>query len=283
MSKSHFSLSNFQSQVATSALARTNRFEVIITPPKVAYRKDNSELASLFCEVSNLPPLNINVKPFKMYGPSHQRPVGSDYGGDGLSMTFHLDSKMTIKRFFDDWMEGIVIRDTFNVAYQSNYVTSILLKQLRPTRGDDEIDGADLTTVFDTKLAKDPRDDEGSAFNRLSFPSEDKDEVMYEIELLEAFPRSMNIVEFNNSAQNQTQRLTVVFAYRSWRRTDIKKFAEPIISPQQVAALPQTQVTATQNFPLQNNGGYLGLGNSPGRVSLGGSLLTNYDGQQGPI
>jgi hypothetical protein len=180
-------------------------------------------------------------------------------------------------------MEGIVTRDTFNVAYQSNYVTSILLKQLRPTRGDDEIDGADLNTVFDTKFANDPKDDEGSAFNRLSFPSEDKDEVMYEIELLEAFPRSMNIVEFNNSAQNQTQRLTVVFAYRSWRRTDIKKFAEPIISPQQVAALPQTQVTATQNFPLQNNGGYLGLGNSPGRVSLGGSLLTNYDGQQGPI
>ena len=209
MSKSHFSLSNFQAQVATSALARTNRFEVIITPPKIAQRKDKSELASLFCEVSNLPPLNINVKAFKIYGPNHQRPIGSDYGGDGLSMTFHLDSGMAIKRFFDDWMEGIVTRDTYNVNYQDNYATSILLKQLRPSEND-------------------------------------KDDVMYEIELIEAFPRSMNIVEFNNSAQNQTQRLTVVFAYRYWRRTDIKKFEQPVFTPDVIRSLPQVQVNATQ-------------------------------------
>ena len=209
MSKSHFSLSNFQAQVATSALARTNRFEVIITPPKIAQRKDKSELASLFCEVSNLPPLNINVKAFKMYGPNHQRPIGSDYGGDGLSMTFHLDSGMTIKKFFDDWMEGIVTRDTYNVNYQDNYATSILLKQLRPSQ-------------------------------------DVKDDVMYEIELIEAFPRSMNIVEFNNSAQNQTQRLTVVFAYRYWRRTDIKKFEQPVFTPDVIRSLPQVQVNATQ-------------------------------------
>ena len=262
MSKSHFSLSNFQAQVGSLTLARTNRFEVIITPPKLNQKRDISELTSLFCEVSNLPPLNINVKPFKMYGPNHQRPVGSDYGGDGLSMTFHVDSKMSIKRFFDDWMEGIVTRDTYNINYQSNFVTTILLRQLRPARGSDEIDGGDLTTVVEEDV---------SAFNRLSTPVDDKDEIAYELELLEAFPRSMNIVEFNNSAQNQTQRLTVVFAYRYWRRTDIEKYAEPILPPDVVAVLPQTQVQASQGFPLQNNG-YWGAGNSPGRVSLGGSI-----------
>ena len=249
MSKSHFSLSNFQAQVGSLTLARTNRFEVIITPPKLNQKKDVSELSSLFCEVSNLPPLNINVKPFKMYGPNHQRPVGSDYGGDGLSMTFHVDSKMSIKRFFDDWMEGIVTRDTYNINYQSNYVTTILLRQLRPARGSDEIDGGDLNTIVEEDI---------SAFNRLSTPVEDKDEISYELELLEAFPRSMNIVEFNNSAQNQTQRLTVVFAYRYWRRTDIKKFAEPVLRLEQVAALPQSQVMATQNFPLKTNNDYFG-------------------------
>jgi hypothetical protein len=44
---------------------------------------------------------------------------------------------------------------------------------------------------------------------------------MYEIELLEAFPRSMTIMDLNNSAQNQTHRLNIIFAYRYWRRTDI--------------------------------------------------------------
>jgi hypothetical protein len=234
MSKSHFSLSNFQAQVATSALARTNRFEVIITPPKIAQRKDNSELASLFCEVSNLPPLNINVKAFKIYGPNHQRPIGSDYGGDGLSMTFHLDSGMTIKRFFDDWMEGIVTRDTYNVNYQDNYATSILLRQLRPSAGPNSIDGSN------------ENNNNSQTFPLQSNPFEDKDDVMYEIELIEAFPRSMNIVEFNNSAQNQTQRLTVVFAYRYWRRTDIKKFVQPVLTPDVIRSLPQVQVNATQ-------------------------------------
>lgn len=223
MAKSHFSLSNFQSSVSTSALARTNRFEVIITPPKLNQKKDISELSSLFVEVSNLPPLNINVKPYKIYGPNHQRPVGSDYGGDGLSMTFHLDSNMSIKRYFDDWMEGIVLRDTYNVNYQTNYVTTILLKQLRPTSGPASINGATNNAVGNQN---------------------DKDDVMYEIELLEAFPRSMNLVEFNNSAQNQTQRLTVVFAYRHWRRTDIAKFVEPKIPVSTVAVLPQDQVNA---------------------------------------
>ena len=215
MSKSHFSLSNFQASVGTSVLARTNRFEVIITPPKINQKKDISELSSLFCKVTNLPPLNLNVKSFKMYGPNHQRPISSDYGGDGLSMTFHLDSSMSIKRYFDDWMEGIITRDTYNVNYQTNYVTSILLRQLRQA-------------------------------------NTDKDDVMYEIELLEAFPRSMNVVEFNNSAQNQTQRLTVVFAYRYWRRTDIQKFAEPKIPVSTVAVLPQNQVNAIQAQPLRN-------------------------------
>ena len=239
MSKSHFSLSNFQSLVGTSVLARTNRFEVIITPPRINQKKDISELSSLFCEVSNLPPLNINVKPFKIYGPNHQRPVGSDYGGDGLSMTFHLDSKMSIKRYFDDWMEGIVTRDTYNVNYQTNYVTSILLRQLRPSEGLDSIDGSNLNQ-------------NGQTFPLKINPFEDKDDIMYEIELLEAFPRSMNIVEFNNSAQNQTQRLTVVFAYRYWRRTDIQKFAEPKIPVSTVAVLPQNQVNAIQAQPLRN-------------------------------
>ena len=253
MSKAHFSLSNFQAKVGGSALARTNRFEVIISPPKAAFRRDDSELTSLFCEVSNLPPLNINVKPFKMYGPNHQRPVSSDYGGDGLSMTFHLDSSMSIKRFFDDWMESIVIRDSFNVSYQNNYVTTILLKQLRPsTQVSNEYftnDGG-ITRITNNRNFN---IDEGLANNTLANPSQDKDDVMYEIELLEAFPRSMNIVEFNNSAQNQTQRLTVVFAYRYWRRTDIAKSLEAKIPTSTVAVLPQKQVNAiTPPKPIKN-------------------------------
>lgn len=44
-------------------------------------------------------------------------------------------------------------------------------------------------------------------------------DVVYEVELYEAFPRNVNILELNQSANNQFHRLNVMFAFRYWRRT----------------------------------------------------------------
>jgi hypothetical protein len=185
---STFNLEKFVSEVKRTGLARVNRFEIQINIPTGLQTNlgspqnitnENARLVSLFAEVSNLPPLSINVKPFKIYGPVYQRPTGIDYGGDGIAMTFHVDRNMKVKKFFDDWMESIVDRDTFNVSYERDVVTKILIRQL-----------------------------------------DEKEKTTYEIELEDAFPRSYSMMELNNSAQNQTHRLNVVFAYRRWRRTD---------------------------------------------------------------
>ena len=69
---------------------------------------DDARRVSLLCESANFPPLNINTKAQRIYGPAYQRPVGSDYGGDGISLTFHVDRQMLVKRLFDAWMETIV-------------------------------------------------------------------------------------------------------------------------------------------------------------------------------
>lgn len=64
---------------------------------------------------------------------------------------------------------------------------------------------------------------------------DEQNNVTYNIQLLDAFPRSMNIMELNNQSQNQTHRLSVTFAYRNWisqpdnrQGTDIPR---SIISP----------------------------------------------------
>lgn len=181
MSKAHFNLSDFTSFVREKSLSRSNRFEVFITPPNVTARSiDEAKQVSLLCEISNLPPINLTVKPFKIFGPSYQRPITSEYGGDGISMTFHIDRDMVLKRFFDDWIEGVVRRNDYMVNYQFDYTTTITIRQL-----------------------------------------DEQNNVTYEIELLEAFPRSITLVDLNHSAQNQTNRLNVIFAYRYWKRTDI--------------------------------------------------------------
>lgn len=172
-----FSLDNFRTEVLSGAgLARTNRFEVEILPPR-ALGGDLGRLTSLYVEQANIPLLNIFSKAFKIFGPTYQRPVTSEYGGEGLSLTFHVDRDMQIRRFFEDWMHTVVDPVTFTVGYQADYASSILIKQLN-----------------------------------------EQNETTYAVELLEAFPRNLNIMELNNASSNQTHRLNVLFAYRYWQR-----------------------------------------------------------------
>jgi hypothetical protein len=172
----NYSLDRFRAEVLSGAgLARTNRFEVSINVP-LGMDYGDGELVNLYCEQTNFPMLNINTKAFKIFGPSYQRPMSSEYGGEGLSMTFHVDREMRIKKFFEDWMHMIVNKNTFAVSYQEKYVTTINIKQI-----------------------------------------DEQDNVTHEIELLEAFPRNMNMMELNNSSSNQTHRLNMLFAYRLWR------------------------------------------------------------------
>lgn len=209
--KASFNLDNFISFVKESSLARVNRFEVIIEPPNVIGRSiDQARTISLLCEVSNFPPLNLSVKPFKIFGPSYQRPITSEYGGDGISMTFHVDRDMVLKRFFDDWAEGIVRRQDFTVNYQFDYATTIAIRQL-----------------------------------------DEDNNITYEIELLEAFPRSITLMDLNQSAQNQTHRLNVIFAYRYWRRTDIAINQRPVQLLPRVSL--QTQPILTPINPTETS------------------------------
>ena len=178
MSRATFNLELFQAQIFDKSLARTNRFEVIISPPGglITDRPYDSFGVSLLVEQASLPMLNIATKPFKIFGPSYQRPVTSEYGGEGISLNFHVDRDMRLKRFFDDWMHTVVDPVTYTVGYQSDYIGTIEIRQL-----------------------------------------DEQDNVTYGVILEEAFPRNMNLIDLNNSASNQTHRLNVLFAYKRWR------------------------------------------------------------------
>ena len=178
MAKANFNLNQFIGAVREDSLARVNRFEVFIYPPEAMINKNRSNAAavSLYCEMASLPPINISTKSFKIFGPTYQRPFGAEYGGEGISLTFHVDRDMQVKKFFDNWTASVVDPDSGLVGYQEDYISTINLRQL-----------------------------------------DEQDNVTYELELYEAFPRSVNLLELNNSAQNQTHRLNVLFAYHYWK------------------------------------------------------------------
>jgi len=126
----NFNLSKFQSEIRNRGLARTNRFEVLINPPPALGTNYFSILASIFVEQTSFPLFNISVKPFKIFGPAYQRPITSEYGGEGIPVTFHVERDMNIKRFFDDWMHAVVPDNFHYVNYQEEYVGTVNLRQL---------------------------------------------------------------------------------------------------------------------------------------------------------
>jgi hypothetical protein len=128
---SNFSISNFISEVNIRGLARPNRFEVfILPPPGLGALTGSGRLVSLLCESASLPAMSISTKPYRIYGASYQRPVSSEFNGDGITLSFYIDNKMEVKSFFDAWMFKVVNPNSFNVSYQREYVSQIKIAQL---------------------------------------------------------------------------------------------------------------------------------------------------------
>ena len=106
---SNFSISNFISEVNIRGLARPNRFEVFILPPSgLGALTGSGRLVSLLCESASLPAMSISTKPYRIYGASYQRPVSSEFNGDGITLSFYIDNQMEVKSFFDAWMFKVV-------------------------------------------------------------------------------------------------------------------------------------------------------------------------------
>jgi hypothetical protein len=202
MTTANFNLSQFIGAVRSDSLARVNRFEILLNAPITLSGKNQlySGAVSLYCEMASLPLVNISTKSFKIFGPTYQRPFGAEYGGEGISFTFHVDRDMQVKKFFDNWTAMVVDPDSGLVGYQEDYATTIKIRQL-----------------------------------------DEQDNITYELELLEAFPRSVNLLELNNSAQNQTHRLNVLFAYRYWKDVGQEFITTPKDIPRQKQA-PQIPI-----------------------------------------
>ena len=79
------------------------------------------------------------------------------------------------------------------------------------------------------------------------------------MELYEAFPRSVNLLELNNSAQNQTHRLNVLFAYHYWKDTGREFQNTPKDIPRQLLnqSIPVTDNRLVQRQFNPLNGGQL--------------------------
>lgn len=117
-------LSNFISQIKNGGLARQNRFTVNLSIPSGMpnmYKEFN--IVHLFCEQATLPGVALVTQPIRTYG--ENREMVSDRTFENITLTFLVDSKMLVKKLFDEWMSIIIDPRTRLAGYYDQYATTM--------------------------------------------------------------------------------------------------------------------------------------------------------------
>jgi hypothetical protein len=114
-------LNDFISKVKQGGLARTNRYTVLI--PRGG---DRARDILLLCDQVQLPGTNFNTSDMRTYGETRKAPYERLY--EDVNMSFYVDTSMTVKKFFDDWMDSIQSPKTRNFNYYNDYTCDITIE-----------------------------------------------------------------------------------------------------------------------------------------------------------
>ena len=169
--------------------AKTNRWEIIITPPtgnrggsggnifapimSANTGEGVTQKVGIMCEAFSFPGRNLTTTPdSNLYGPEREMVNGYTFGD--ISSTFRLSSDHKEKQFFDTWQRLAYNPQDFSIGYYYDYVGEIRLYQL-----------------------------------------DEQDRRRYGIKLLECFPKTVDQMAVTQST-GDLQRVSVTWAYRYW-------------------------------------------------------------------
>ena len=166
-------------RAAAGGFAKGNRYNVTFVGLPAGLSPAVNTNLSFLCESVSLPTKGIASTAQDIYGPPREIPYRETFTEAALS--FILDDKFTIKRFFDAWQERIINPETGNVNYWTNFVATINITRL-----------SNDASGFETATDK------------------------YKIELREAYPSAVGEIALGHTQGNEILRLSVTFKYRKW-------------------------------------------------------------------
>jgi hypothetical protein len=118
-------INEFIASVKNNGLARSNRYAVLfgnIPWVESALLKNTV----MFCDQVQLPGTNFNTAEMRTYGEVRKAPYERLY--EDINMSFYVDTDMSVKLFFDYWMNQIQNPVTRNFNYYENYTSDIVLE-----------------------------------------------------------------------------------------------------------------------------------------------------------
>lgn len=173
-------------------VARTNRFNIMFTPPKQSLLNLNPEVLvgqllsgdtpsvrnlindprdiAILCEQVSLPGRSISTSDIQMDKQTNKYPytlIDSE-----INMTWTLTNDYYMKTMFDGWLSSIIDMDTYTLGYKNDYSTDVIIQQLN----------IDNIPIYGVKLEK-------------------------------AYPIEVQAIELSNSQENEVTKLEVSWAY----------------------------------------------------------------------
>jgi len=177
MTQTVFSIDKLKTKIG--GFAKGNRYNVSFSNLPAGLSSTVNENLQYLCESVSLPTKGIASNAHDVYGPPREIPYRETFTEAALS--FILDDKFTIKRFFDKWQENIINVKTGNVNYWNNFVATINITRL-----------TNDASTFDTTANS------------------------YRIELREAYPSAVGEIALGHTQGGEILRLSVTFKYRKW-------------------------------------------------------------------
>jgi hypothetical protein len=121
------SLQRFISLLKAEGIQTTDRFMVQFSKPQIDLPADTNAMValSLLCEEASLPQHSLRTRTVKINGLESHRASGIDYHSDTITFGFYLQRTLRAKRFFENWMDGIVSPVTREIAFYNDYTADV--------------------------------------------------------------------------------------------------------------------------------------------------------------
>lgn len=182
-------ISTFINSFKNTELARPTNFDVSIRIPtelSLSYVTFGTNL-QLRCEAAQFPTRTFAMVEQKTYGPIRFFPIQSSF--ENLTLTFLCSDNMIEKKFFDNWM-NYISPVTKNIANPVNIINN--------------------RAYYDFQYKDDYQTEITITQNDLT------GKPSYAIQLIEAFPVSVNQLDLNWSYVDTVHKVSVTFSYRTF-------------------------------------------------------------------
>lgn len=153
-----------------------------------------AEELNILCSNVNMPGRQIMTQERLIGVKARKMPNG--FASDDINFTFHVMNDYKIKKYFEAWQNKVVNQNTFEIGYATDYAKQVNIKQLKKGMAFD----FPVDKIFGINIDLDIRT---------------RANVIYECKLLDAFPTTMNGIEFNDE-QDGLVKLSVQLSYTNW-------------------------------------------------------------------